>query len=416
MWVMAVSGSQFRVQNLIIRDHFQTKPSIVSIVDGLNQAFAKLRIYFLTLYFKFFGEELMIDIDDIARQILKNCDISDANNAGMYSICGLALRLRDLYKWEQGLPPWEERDSAEVLEWIETRENRWDQCTDDEFQQISLNGQSFDPFDTTGINAALVSLDLFYGAGYARSLKPTFFLAEIKEKLELDGIRIYVLERELARDLLTIPALSQDDCVLLRQDSARMYLWDSIFYIKKSARPALEFALKNCGIEDLHTESLQRNLAGILEIQKGSYIYHEIGELNETVFDRDIWREIIGAFPYSPVEYLARAVKDLLADTNEFGTLQHIINERNTAALGFYAAFLDGLMKEFFPELPASFREFMQTGDWRRIEQAAAHGYKTAAGHAALIMNIYQEGVDKKDLPWAERQIQKRLLGKYSKR
>ena len=358
----------------------------------------------------------MVNLEDISRQILKNCDISYANNAGMYSICGLALRLRDLYKWEQCLPPWEERDSGEVLEWIETRENRWDQCTDDEFQQITLNGQCFDPFDTTAINAVLASHGLFYGAGYAHSLKPTFFLAEIKEKSELDGIRIYVLERELARDLLTIPALSQDDCVLLRQDSARLFLWDSIFYIKKSARPALEFALKSCGIQNQQSETLQRNLAGILEIQKGSYIYHEIGELNESVFDRDLWREIIGAFPYSPVEYLARAVKDLLADTNEFGTLQHIIEEHNTAALGFYVAFLDGLMKEFFPELPASFQDFKQTRDWHRIEQAVSDGHKTAAGHASLIMSIYQEGVGKNDLQWAERQIQKHLLGKYSKK
>ena len=358
----------------------------------------------------------MVNIDDIACQILKNCDISDANNAGMYSICGLALRLRDLYKWEQGLQPWEERDSAEVLEWIETREKRWDQCTDDEFQQISLNGQNFDPFDTIGINAELSSLNLFYGAGYARSLKPTFFLAEIKEKSELNGTRIYILERELARDLLTIPALSQDNCILLRQDSARLYLWDSIFYIKKSSRPALEFALKNSGIQNQQTETLQRNLGGILEAQKGSYIYHEIGELNETIFDRNIWREIIGAFPYSPVEYLARAVKDLLADTNEFGTLQHIINRRNAAALGFYVAFLDGLMKEFFPQLPTSFEEFVHSRDWHKIEQAKSDGFDTAAGHAKLIMNIYQEGVSKNHLPWAEKQIQKNLLGKYTKK
>jgi hypothetical protein len=382
----------------------------------LIQAIQKLRIYFSILCFDFIKEKHMSNTDDIARQILKNCDISDANNAGLYSICGLALRLRDLYKWEQGLPPWEERDSAEVLEWIELRENRWDQCTDDEFQHISLNGQTFDPFDTTAINAILASHGLFYGAGYAHSLKPTFFLAEIKETSKLDGIRIYVLGRELARDLLTIPALSQDDCVLLRQDSARRYLWDSIFYIKKSARPVLEFALKNCGIEDQQTQTLQRNLAGILEAQKETYIYHEIGELNESVFDRDIWRKIIGAFPYSPVEYLARAVKDLLADTNEFGTLQYIIRERNAAALGFYVAFLDGLMKEFFPELSVSFQEFVHTRNWHRIERAVSDGHNTAAGHASLIMDLYQEGVDKDDLPWTERQIQKNLLGKYTKK
>ena len=40
-----------------------------------------------------------------------------------------------------------------------------------------------------------------------------------------------------------------------------------------------------------------------------------------TDFDRDTWREIIAAFQYSSVEHLARAVKDLLADTNDYGTL-----------------------------------------------------------------------------------------------
>ena len=152
----------------------------------------------------------MLDIDDIARQVLQNCTISDANNAGMYSICGLALRLRDLYKWEQGLPPWEERDSSEVLEWIESKENQWEKCIDNEFADISLNGRKYVPFDTAGINAVLEPQNFFYGAGYGRSLKPTFFLAAIEEKSKINGTMVYTLNRELARDLLTIPALAQE--------------------------------------------------------------------------------------------------------------------------------------------------------------------------------------------------------------
>jgi hypothetical protein len=358
----------------------------------------------------------MLSIDDIADQVLHNCNISDANNAGMYSICGLALRLRDLYKWEKGLPPWEEKDSSEILEWIETRENQWDQYADDGFKQISINGKEFDPFDTVGINTVLEPQNLFYGAGFGRSLKPTFFLATIQEKSEINGTTIYTLDRELARDLLTIPALTQDDGVLLRQDSARLFLWDSIFYIKKSARPALNFALENCGITNHQPKALRSHLAGILAVQKMTYIYHEIGELHETVFDRDIWREIIAAYPFSPVEYLARAVKDLLADTNDRGTLQYIAGERKTASLAFYVAFLDGLVKEFFPELPSSFQNFIKTKDWCVIEKAVSSGYRTAVNHARVIMDLYQEGVHKNDLKWAEAQIQKRLLGKYIKK
>ena len=119
--------------------------------------------------------------------------------------------------------------------------------------------------------------------------------------------------------------------------------------------------------------------------------------MQDTDFDRDTWREVIAAFPYSPVEYLARAVKDLLADTNEFGTLRYIVKERKTASLAFYAAFLDGLAKEFFPELLTSFQIFTRTGDWGIIDQAVSSGYNTAKKHAVLITDLYREGVRKND-------------------
>jgi hypothetical protein len=354
----------------------------------------------------------MLNLDDISRQVLHNCDISDAYHAGMFSICGLALRLRDLYKWEKGLPAWEESDSAKVLEWIEAKENKWEDYPEDGFIKLTINGEKFDPFDTIGINTILEPHQVFYGAGYARSLKPTFFLTEVTEKTNYNGNIVYTLGRELARDLLTIPALTQDDCVILRQESATLFLWDSIFYIKKSARPALKFALDSCGLKNQEPKALQPHLTKILAVLKDNYIYHEIGELHDTDFDRKIWREVIAAFPYSPVEYLARAVKDLLADTNKFGTLQHISRERKTASLAFYAAFLDGLAKEFFPELLTSFQEFTQTGDWKAIDQAVASGHKTAKQHAAVITDLYKEGVRKNDNKWAESEIQKQLLGK----
>jgi hypothetical protein len=357
----------------------------------------------------------MLNTKAIARQVLYNCDISDAHHAGMYSICGLALRLRDLYKWEHGLPPWEERDSAEVLEWIEAKETLWDQHSEKNYRRISIGGKKFDPFDCPGINALLEPQNILYGAGYAGSLKPTFFLADIEEKSQINGTDVYTLDRELARDLLTIPALAQDDCILLRQDSARLYLWDSMLYIKKSARPALSFALTRCGLKDHRPAALRRNLPAILAAQKATYIYHELGELREDVFDRHLWREIIAAFPYSPVEYLARAVKDLLADTNAHGTLRHVIATRATAAVGFYVAFLDGLRKAFFPEIQTAFQEFTRTEDWNLISEAVSAGHRTATQHARQIMNLYHEGVRKDDLKWAETRIQKCLLGKYLK-
>ena len=126
----------------------------------------------------------MLNTDDIARQVLHNCDISDANNAGMYSICGLALRLRDLYKWEQGLPPWEERDSSEVLEWIEAKENQWDQCIDNEFADISINGKTFDPFDTQRHQCGFRTAQFFLWRRLRPQPETNFFSGSYRRKVK----------------------------------------------------------------------------------------------------------------------------------------------------------------------------------------------------------------------------------------
>ena len=357
----------------------------------------------------------MVDLESITRQILHNCNISDAQHAGLYSTCGLALRLRDMYKWEKRLNPWEEKDSSEILDWIGEKEALWEKLTEAKFADLTIDGRQYDPFNTSKINAALEPHCILYGAGYAYRLKPTFFLAEIENKARTGGYTVYTLGRELARDLLTLPALSQDNMVLLRTESARLFLWDQMLYIKKSGRPALQFALQQCGLIEQHPEALRLHLPVILAAQKDNYIRHEIGEMRDSTFNKHIWREIIASYPHSPVELLTRALKDLLADTNEHGTLRYLTKNRKDAGLGLYAAFLDGMQKELFPELRAAFNDFTQTHNWHRIEEASAAGYSHAKNYADQIIQIFHCGKNKKQLQWAKDEIEHRLLGKLKK-
>ena len=352
----------------------------------------------------------MFKIEDITGQVLKNCDIADSQHAGLYSICGLALRLRDLYKWEKGLDPWVEKDPSEVLRWIGDKEEKWEKLLGKKFGDITILERRFDPFDVTEINAVLEPHGFIYGGGYAQSLKPTFFLASIEEKKKINGHTVFILGHELARDLLTIPALSQDNCILVRQEPAKLFLWDQIFYIKKSGRYALRFAFEIYGLKEQTPKELQRNLGRIAEDETGRYIYHELGEIQDTVFDRNIWREIVAAFPYTPIELLVRTVKDLLADTNEYGTLSYITRERKTASLAFYVAFLENFTKEIFPQIVLAFQKFTQTFDWRTIEQAVAEGYHTAESYAEAIIRIFRKGKDKDDMQWVENEITRRFL------
>ena len=357
----------------------------------------------------------MFQINDIIDQVLENCNIADARHAGLYSICGLALRLRDLYKWENRLDPWIENDPSEVLKWIGDKEETWEKLADKDFGNITFLEYRFDPFDVKGINAILEPHGYIYGGGYARSLKPSFFLAAIEDKKEINGITIFVLGEELARDLLTIPALSQDKTIYVRKESARLYLWDQMFYVKNSGRYALRFGLEDYGLKDQTPGNLHRNLSRIAASETDTYIYHELGEMQDTVFDRKTWQEIIAAFPHTPIELLTRTVKDLLADTSEYGTLTHIIKDRKTSSLAFYAAFLESFTKTLFPQIIEAFKDFTQTRDWEVIEQAKAVGYDTAKSRAEVIIGIYRTGKQKNDMKWVEIEIAKRFKSCFAR-
>lgn len=352
----------------------------------------------------------MLDLEAITRQVLHNCAVSDSRAAGLYTVCGLALRLRDLYKWEKGLDPWVEHDSAKVLEWIGEKEEEWERLATAGFQDIKILGAGHDPFDTQGINTALEPEGLFYGAGYVHSVKPTFFLARLEEKKEAGGHPVYILGKELARDILTIPALSQGDSIVVRMGSARFFLWDKIFFARKSARNPIRFALERYGLRDQDTEALRQNLSRLLEGEVETYIHHELGGLKDTIFDRDIWRNIIAGFPHTPIELLARAVKDLLADTNEYGALRHITRERKAASIAFYAAFLDGLRRMLFPQAITAFQQFASSGDWGLIEEAILEGHRTAKQYAEVTCGIYEKARERNDMDWAEKEIEECLL------
>jgi len=352
----------------------------------------------------------------IAKQVQKNCNISDATHAGVFSICGLALRMRDLYKWEKQLPPWKEKAQEDILDWIGRREETWEDIREMPYQSITVDGVKYDAFDTVDINRVLAASGLFYGAGYAYSLKPTFFLARITQEQNIEGQQVLMLGKELARDLLTLPAMSRDGVIVLRTEAARMYLWDQIQYLKKSGKPFLEYALAQIGVADQSPASIRLALPELFAAQAETYIRHEVGETMDRVFDRETWRELIADYPHTPVELLVRAVKDLLADTSENGTLAHLIHSGQVVSLALYAAFLDGLGRELFPEFRPAFKRYMEDGDITAITRTVSAGHRNARHMVADIVALYREGKNGKGEAWAADEIKRRYLKKKTKK
>lgn len=338
-----------------------------------------------------------IPTQSLVNNIQLNCDISDARDHGIYSICILVLKLRNLYKWEKGLEPWDEPESSEVLEWIARRENYWETIVDQEYHPLEFNGARFDPFDVHGVNASLSHDKFYYGAGYGRSMKPVFFLAEILKKQNINGNNVLILGSEKARELAGPFALKQEDNIIIRKEQLRFFLWDHLQEIRPSAKDVMLHVLhkfkiikKKC---EISRESIQQNLAAIVEQEIPVFIRHEIGETQDTPLGGEILQKIIHDFPDSLIEFFSRAVKDVLADTHPEGMLRFIIQEKREMSLAFFVSFLTGIRRTLFPEISKAVERFIVNGEggWDGIEAARAAGWENNLKRAELIAAIVRE-------------------------
>jgi hypothetical protein len=356
---------------------------------------------------------LKLDLSSIVTQVQANCNQSDALHGGVYSLCSLLLRMRDLFKWEHGLQPWQEPEPPELLEWIEAREDAWLTLPKAPFQPIQIDGSRFSPFDAEGVNEILRPLGFVYGAGYGTGMKPTFFLGELQEQKQVSGLHVDIINRELARDLFTSPAMRQGSHVLARNMPMQSFLWDQIQELRPSATDGLSFALAQYGldIQSLRCKASGRGpeLRRVAQNELESWIYHEVGEAAQDAFNGHSWHAIVSTYANTPVEIFARVIKDLLADTHEKGLLGHVIEHRIASTLGFYVAFLRAFTRLLFPEIRLAFSSFRDTLNWDLVDEARRQGYERGRRYAEAMLEI-QEAASTRGAEWGLTQIKRQLI------
>ncbi len=346
-----------------------------------------------------------MEIEEIAEQVRQNCEISNAESWGGYSICGLLLRLRGLHKWEIKAQPWEKIDTTLLMSWIGEKEKKWKRLSDAEFKKIEINGEEYPPFAVEEINRALPK-GFVYGAGFAMAMRASFFLAYL-EKLRKEGrYRIYILGNELARDLVAMPAMAQGNSILARREPTRYFIWEKIEEAGITGSETLRHALEDYGLEEgkINPESVER----VIEEELESYIYHELGEASDEILPDEVWYELVSSFPHSKIELFVRSVKDTLGDARKNGMLSHIIANKKKGSLGFYVELLTGFRRLFFPEITAAYSELRKTGDWRGVEEARAAGYERSKRCAAKLVEIYRAGKER-DSDWTEGEIEREI-------
>ncbi|GAB6194261.1 Sfum_1244 family protein [Desulfocastanea catecholica] len=329
----------------------------------------------------------------IIEDIQHNCNISDARDHGIYTMCTMVLKLRNLYKWENDLEPWQEPEPADLLDWIEAKEIYWETIAEEPYHQLDLDGCLFLPDDSSSINAYFSDKQMVYGVGYGRSMKAVFFLAEKIEQRTVAGLPVLILGKERAREMASPFAMAQDGVIFIRKESLRFFLWDYIQELRSSCRNSFRHALQLYGLlqdGQLNQQRFKDNLDNIVEAELDLFIYHEVGEVLQTTFDSSILQTIISRFPGSVYELVSRSIKDILADTHPGGLLSHLISEKLETSLSFYVGFLDGLRKELFPEIISAQEKFQVDGNWQGIEQARSICRDNILHYAEKIKTISQ--------------------------
>ncbi len=353
------------------------------------------------------------EMENLREQVMFNCHVSDGRYGGVFSLCGFLLRMRDFYKWEQGLNPWDDPDYPDLLQWVENKEKMWEKTAMEEFRPLALDDRSLDPFDVDEVNAGIMPSGLFYGAGYATGMKPTFFLASTSTFKTINNMHIHILDKELARDLFTSPAIRQGNHIIIRPWTMAALLWDLILEKKPSTLEALKYALAqfDLDLDNLRRfpEKLGNGLWQVAREESETLVYHEMGEALQEEFDLGIWQELVAYHANTIVEKTARAVKDLLADTHEQGLLAHIIEQKKKSSLGLYLCFATPISKVFFPEIAQGFEWIKRGNDWNVLEEIRQKGYLKGKKLAGKLMHYHLEGQSRGN-DWVRSRVETELI------
>lgn len=338
--------------------------------------------------------------DILFAQIKRNCDISDARYWGFYSICGLLMRLRELFLAEHGLQPWDSVAHEDLSRWISDREALWESLESETPEKLPLNGSLINPFSADEVNAHISSGGLYYGSGIGILGKPVFFLGDSLACFKTEGYKVTVVDREYCRDLSLFPAMLQGKSICIRQDAIKAFLWERIqSFMARPHRLPQDEVFTRYGIS--HGKPLPEAFSGvvrrIMDDTRDLFVLHEVGEACEGDEYAE-WKDFLCSVRDKGCDLYLRGVKDILADTSDRGPLRRIIEDRNELLLSFYLIFLDGIRKELFPVFLDAYRHYRETGDWSVMEQTRQSAHEAAHRLRIDLLQHYREVASPKEI------------------
>ncbi len=329
-------------------------------------------------------------MDHLVETVQTNCHIADARGAADLTLCIYLLQMREFYRWEQGIGALQPLPRDAVSQWLVAREALWAELESRDYASLTLQGQDFDPFDVSGINARLRPLGLVYGAGPVAAGRDSFFLGKLSRAEMRDGIELLVCGTEFARSLAAPVAALQASTVLLREQSMRRWLAEKYeaWTLKRQGGP-FKSALNAHGYACDGLQALER----MVECEGETLVLHEIGEFESGKGLDPDWQALRGSLPSRRTDLYVRALRDHMADC--LVTLPTLLQRRADASLHFWFANLEGVRGLLFPRLWPAYAAW-RAGDRGTALLAAASAGASHWGRACeqLLMLHRTHGAD----------------------
>ncbi len=313
----------------------------------------------------------MRDFQKTIEVVQTNCHIADARHAREMSMCNYLLGMRELYIWEHEFPPSRPLVKADLSNWLVQREMFWEELEELDYSPIPIANREYDPFDIVAINSVLEPHGLVYGGGLGRWGKPHFFLGQLLRSEKIHGLTLRVSGCEYARDITANPAALREGTLFLRTDALQRWLAEKIeIWSVHQADGALKAALDCYGEQGASSTLLQR----MAEQESEVLILHEVGEAMAEPMLGPSWRDMLMSFSSRRAIFLARSVRDNLADC--LSTLPDLIKREQSCSLHFYFANLEGLRRTLFPQLVTAYECWRDSGDMSKLSAAIEAGSK----------------------------------------
>ncbi len=328
----------------------------------------------------------MRDFQKTIEVVQNNCHIADARHAREMSMCNYLLAMRELYIWEHEFPPSRPLVKADLSSWLVQREMFWEELEDLDYSPVPIANLEYDPFDIVAINSTLEPHGLVYGGGLGRWGKPHFFLGQLLRSEKIHGLTLRVSGCEYARDITAFPAALREGTLFLRTDALQRWLAEKIeIWSVHQADGALKTALDCYGKQGASSALLQR----MAEQESEVLILHEVGEAMAESMLGPSWRDMLMSFKIRRAIFLARSVRDNLADC--LSTLPDLIKREQSCSLHFYFANLEGLRRTLFPQLVTAYECWRDSGDMSKLSAAIEAGSKHWQAAAVRLLASWKD-------------------------